>query len=115
MIPPDDDLCQAPPYMELSDDEDDDSNCCTPGGETRVPQRSASNPTPGDTSTGSPHSNGSVNTRLRSPSVDQATQHIGLASPAEGSKGQRECLKKYQLHVHLVYLNQCYIEVDEAK
>ena len=66
---PDDDLSEAPPYMELSDDEDD-SNSCTPsgGGVSRGPGRAVSDPIPEELL--HPHSNGSMGTRLKSPSVE---------------------------------------------
>jgi hypothetical protein len=79
---PDDDLCAAPPYMELSDGEDD-SNCCTPASESR--QRTVS-----DCSVRC-HSNGGVRTRLKSPSVGETQQSARCSDLASlRSKGHGE-------------------------
>ena len=85
---PDDDLSEAPPYMELSDDEDD-SNSCTPsgGGASRGPGRAVSDPIPEELLHS--HSNGSMGTRLKSPSVENidGTPQCNDAA-VQGSGGQ---------------------------
>ena len=76
--------------MGLSDDDDeDDFNCCTPsgGGASRDPGRAVSDPIPEELLHS--HSNGSMGTRLKSPSVeniDRTPQCNDTA--AQGSGGQ---------------------------
>ena len=79
---PDDDLCSAPPYMELSDDEDNSICCTLPGTEHQKSGRTQSNPIPEESQT-------RVNPRLKSPSLDNINQTSLGTGPIERSKGHK--------------------------
>ena len=83
---PEDDISNSPSYMKLSDDEDD-SNCCPSVGECKIIERTVSDPVQREELSAKSHSNGGMDSRLKSPSVGSITQKTPGAVRSKGQGG----------------------------